>query len=113
MTSKAALRKRGCMQTRRADRIDGCRRAVGALSLGYAAITFSRFHRPSLGRGHASAARETADDAQVLCCHFNPGRRCEIGRLHEQIEKAEEKRDIKEFDALVAELDSLEQQNGA
>jgi hypothetical protein len=32
--------------------------------------------------------------------------------LHEKIEKAEEKNDTKEMDALVAKLDSLEQQVG-
>jgi hypothetical protein len=37
---------------------------------------------------------------------------CELGKLHEQIEKAEEKNDTKEIDALVAKLDSLEQQVG-
>ena len=37
---------------------------------------------------------------------------CEIGKLHEQLDSAEEKVDAKEFEALVAELDSLEQQMG-
>jgi hypothetical protein len=37
---------------------------------------------------------------------------CEIGKLHEQIERAEEEDDTKDFDALVAKLDSLEQQMG-
>ena len=37
---------------------------------------------------------------------------CELGKLHEQIEKAEEKNDTKEMDALVAKLDSLERQVG-
>jgi len=34
---------------------------------------------------------------------------CEIGKLHEQLDKAD---DMKEFDALVVKLDSLEQQMG-
>ena len=38
---------------------------------------------------------------------------CEIGKLHEQIERAEEENDTKDFEALVAQLDGLEQQNGA
>jgi len=38
---------------------------------------------------------------------------CEIGKLHEQLDSAEEKGDAKEFEALVAELDSLEQQMGS
>ena len=37
---------------------------------------------------------------------------CELGKIHEQIDQAEEKNDTKEFDALVAKLDSLEQQMG-
>jgi hypothetical protein len=37
---------------------------------------------------------------------------CEIGKLHEQLDDAEEKFDAKEFEALVATLDSLEQQMG-
>jgi hypothetical protein len=37
---------------------------------------------------------------------------CEIGKLHEQIERAEEEDDTKDFEALVAKLDSLEQQMG-
>ena len=37
---------------------------------------------------------------------------CEIGKLHEQLDDAEEKFDAKEFEALVAKLDSLEQQMG-
>ncbi len=37
---------------------------------------------------------------------------CEIGKLHEEIDEAEEKDDTKEFDALVAKLDSLEQKMG-
>jgi hypothetical protein len=37
---------------------------------------------------------------------------CELGKLHEQIEKGEEKNDTQEMDALVAKLDSLEQQVG-
>jgi hypothetical protein len=37
---------------------------------------------------------------------------CEIGKLHEQLDDAEEKGDAKEFEDLVAKLDSLEQQMG-
>jgi hypothetical protein len=37
---------------------------------------------------------------------------CEVGKLHEQMEKAEEKNDMKELDALGVKLDSLEQQIG-
>jgi hypothetical protein len=37
---------------------------------------------------------------------------CELGKLHEQMEKAEEKNDTKVLDGLGAKLDSLEQQVG-
>ena len=38
---------------------------------------------------------------------------CEIAKLHEQLDDAEEKGDAKEFEALAAKLDSLEQQMGS
>jgi hypothetical protein len=38
---------------------------------------------------------------------------CQIRKLNEQLDNAEEKGDAKEFEALVGELDSLEQQMGA
>jgi hypothetical protein len=37
---------------------------------------------------------------------------CEIGKIHAQLEEAEEKDEIKEFDALVQKLNDLEQQMG-
>ena len=37
---------------------------------------------------------------------------CELGNLYEQLEKAQEKNDTKEFDALGAKIDSLERQVG-
>jgi hypothetical protein len=37
---------------------------------------------------------------------------CELGNLYEQLEKAQEKNDTKEFDALGVKIDSLEQQVG-
>jgi hypothetical protein len=37
---------------------------------------------------------------------------CEIAKLHEQLDDAEEKGDAKEFEALAAKLDNLEQQMG-
>lgn len=37
---------------------------------------------------------------------------CQIGILQEKIDEAEENRDMKEFEALVAKLDSFEQQLG-
>ena len=37
---------------------------------------------------------------------------CELGKLSEQLDKAEEKGDAKEYEALAAKLDGLEQQMG-
>ena len=37
---------------------------------------------------------------------------CELGKLNEQLDKAEEKGDAKEYEALAAKLDGLEQQMG-
>jgi len=37
---------------------------------------------------------------------------CELGKLNEQLDKAEDEGDAKEYEALVAKLDSLEQQMG-
>jgi len=37
---------------------------------------------------------------------------CELGNLYEQLEKAQEKNDTKEFDVLGAKIDSIEQQVG-
>jgi hypothetical protein len=37
---------------------------------------------------------------------------CEISKLHEQLDNAEKKGDAQEFETLVGELDSLEQQMG-
>jgi hypothetical protein len=37
---------------------------------------------------------------------------CELGDLYEQLEKAQEKNDTKEFDVLGAKIDSIEQQVG-
>ena len=61
------------------------------------------------------APKPTIEDAQKLVDTIRGDKTklkayCELGKLHEQIEKAEEKNDTKEMDALVAELDSLEQQ---
>jgi hypothetical protein len=63
------------------------------------------------------APKPTIEDAQKLVDTIRGDKTklkayCELGKLHEQIEKAEEKNDSKEMDTLVAKLDSLEQQVG-
>ena len=56
----------------------------------------------------------TIEDAQKLVETISSDKNklrayCEIGKLHEQIERAEEENDTKDFEALVAQLDGLEQ----
>ena len=56
------------------------------------------------------APKPTIEDAQKLVDTIRGDKTklkayCELGKLHEQIEKAEEKNDTKEMDDLVAELD--------
>jgi hypothetical protein len=63
------------------------------------------------------APKPTIEDAQKLVDTIRDDKTklkayCELGKLHEQIEKAEEKNDSKEMDTLVAKLDSFEQQVG-
>jgi hypothetical protein len=62
-------------------------------------------------------SKPTIEDAQKLVETISSDKDklkayCEIGKLHEQLDNAEEKGDAKEFEALVATLDSLEQQMG-
>jgi hypothetical protein len=62
-------------------------------------------------------SKPTIEDAQKLVETISSDKDrlkayCEIGKLHEQLDNAEEKGDAKEFEALVGELDSLEQQMG-
>ena len=69
------------------------------------------------GDAENQAPKPTIEDAQKLVDTIRGDKTklkayCELGKLHEQIEKAEEKNDTKEMDALVAKLDSLEQQVG-
>jgi hypothetical protein len=66
---------------------------------------------------NAQPWKPTIEDAQKLVETISADKDklkayCEIGKIHEQIDQAEEKDETKEFDALVAKLDSLEQQMG-
>ena len=61
--------------------------------------------------------KPTIDDAQKLVDAISGDKDkletyCEINRTHEQLDRAEEKGDAKEFDVGVAKLDSLEPQMG-
>src|ERR1700734_3978714 len=68
-------------------------------------------------RRPARSSKPTIEDAQKLVEIIGGAKDklkayCEIGKLHEQLDDAEEKGDAKEFEAVVAKLDSLEQQMG-
>ena len=65
----------------------------------------------------AQSSKPTIEDAQKLVEKISADKDklkayCEIGKLHEQLDDAEEKGDEKEFEVLVAKLDGLEQQMG-
>ena len=71
----------------------------------------------AIGIPNAQPWKPTIQDAQKLVETISSDKDklkayCEIGKLHEQLDNAEEKGDAKEFEALVAKLDSLEQQTG-
>jgi hypothetical protein len=62
-------------------------------------------------------SKPTIEDAQKLVEKIISDKNklkayCEISKLHEQLDNAEEKGDAQEFETLVGELDSLEQQMG-
>src|ERR1700726_274868 len=80
-------------------------------------VTASNAAFAQKGDAENQAPKPTIEDAQKLVDTIRGDKTklkayCELGKLHEQIEKAEEKNDTKEIDALVAKLDSLEQQVG-
>jgi hypothetical protein len=63
-------------------------------------------------------SKPTIEDAQKLVEKIISDKNklkayCEISKLHEQLDNAEEKGDAQEFETLVGELDSLEQQMDA
>jgi hypothetical protein len=81
-----------------------------------AAAPFAAFAQQD--NSNAQPWMPTIEDAQKLVETISSDKDklkayCEIGKLHEQIERAEEENDTKDFEALVAQLDGLEQQNGA
>jgi hypothetical protein len=67
---------------------------------------------------NAQSWKPTIEDAQKLVEAISGNKDklkayCELAKLNEQLDKAEEKGDPKEYEALVAKLDSLEQQMGS
>jgi hypothetical protein len=61
--------------------------------------------KPTVEEAQKLAERISSDKAKLQTY-------CEIGKLQDQMEKAQEKNDTKALDALFAKLDSLEQQVG-
>ena len=63
------------------------------------------------------ASKPTLEDAQKVVQAIGNDKNklqafCDLGKLQEQMEKAEEKNDSKAIDALIAKADTLEQQIG-
>jgi hypothetical protein len=72
---------------------------------------------PQSDKPNAQPSKPTIEDAQKLVETISGDKDklkvyCEIAKLHEQLDKAEEKGDAKEFEALADKLDGLEQQMG-
>ncbi len=68
-------------------------------------------------QGNAEAWKPTIEDAQKLVDAISDDKDklktyCESSRTHEQLDRAEDTGDAKEFDVGVAKLDSLEPQMG-
>jgi hypothetical protein len=85
---------------------------AAALFVAVPIVAFAQSDKPN-----AQPWKPTIEDAQKLVETISSDKDkmkayCEIGKLHEQLDDAEEKGDAKEFEALVATLDSLEQQMG-
>ena len=85
---------------------------AAALFVAVPIVAFAQSDKPN-----AQPWKPTIEDAQKLVEIITSDKDklktyCEIGKLHEQLDDAEEKGDAKEFEALVATLDSLEQQMG-
>ena len=85
---------------------------AAALFVAVPTVAFAQSDKPN-----AQPSKPTIEDAQKLVETISSDKDklkayCEIGKLHEQLDDAEEKGDAKEFEALVATLDSLEQQMG-
>ena len=85
---------------------------AAALFVAVPIVAFAQSDKPN-----AQPSKPTIEDAQKLVETISSDKDklkayCEIGKLHEQLDDAEEKGDEKEFEVLVAKLDGLEQQMG-
>ena len=85
---------------------------AAALFVAVPIVAFAQSDKPN-----AQPSKPTIEDAQKFVETISGDKDklkayCEIGKLHEQLDNAEDKGDAQEFEALVAKLDSLEQQMG-
>ena len=85
---------------------------AAALFVAVPIVAFAQSDNPD-----PQALKPTIEDAQKLVETISSNKDklkayCEIAKLHEQLDNAEEKGDAKGFEALVAKLDILEQQMG-
>jgi peptidoglycan hydrolase CwlO-like protein len=79
------------------------------ISITASIAAFAQSHEPD------NPAPPTIEDLQKLVRAISGDKArlktyCELGNLYEQLDKAQEKNDTKEFDALGAKIDILEQQ---
>jgi len=86
---------------------------AAALFVAIPVVAFAQSDKPN-----AQSSKPTIEEAQKLVEIITGDKEklkayCEIAKLHQQLDDAEDKGDAKEFEALVAKLDSLEQQMGA
>jgi hypothetical protein len=75
-------------------------------------VAFAQSDKPN-----AQFSKPTVEDAQKFVQTISSDKEklkayCDIAKLDEQLDKAEENFDVKEFEALVAKRDTLEQQLG-
>jgi hypothetical protein len=87
--------------------------AAAELFVAIPVVAFAQSDKPN-----AQSSKPTIEEAQKLVETITGDKEklkayCEIAKLHQQLDDAEDKGDAKEFEALVAKLDSLEQQMGA
>ena len=85
---------------------------AAALFVAVPVVAFAQSDKPN-----AQSSKPTIEDAQKLVETISSDKEklkayCEIAKLHQQLDDAEDKGDAKEFEALVAKLDNLEQQMG-
>jgi hypothetical protein len=78
---------------------------AAALFVALPIVTFAQSSKPTIEDAQKLVEKISADKDKLKAY-------CEIGKLHEQLDDAEEKGDEKEFEVLVAKLDGLEQQMG-